>query len=101
MLSKATILKTKLQSIRSVLEKTPSSEKKGHITIPLANSFNGLVSEAGEAYPELVDHLPPTIEATLDVAYMGSADITYLDLEIYVEQVISLLDLVERSPKPL
>lgn len=80
-----------------MLEKTPAPEKKHHIAIPLAMSFNSLKTEIAESYPDLKDHLPAPIEATLPIAHMGSADIKYLDLEIYTEQLIALLDIVERA----
>lgn len=95
-LSKKDILYTKLNSIKTTIEKASDDQKKEHIAIHLMNSFNELMSEIAESYPELKDSLPKPITTSGAYHRFKKADVNYLDLEINTEITLSLLNLIEK-----
>ncbi len=84
----------KLRSIKSTIEKTSDTQKKEHIAIHLGESFNSLISEIAQEYPDLKDSLPKPFTSTGMFERMKKMEVNYLDLEIATETVISLLNLV-------
>lgn len=97
MIDKVAILRAKAQSIKSVLEKIPPTQKQENIAVALAHDFNDIVKEIGEAFPELASSLPKPIHATTSMKILRKADVSYLDLEIFTEQILTLLQLAQRS----
>jgi len=93
--TKVQLLKVKAQAIRRTLEKASEKSKGSHVTKPVAEQFNELVEEIGNQFPSVQSALPKRIESTTDFAIMGLADVTYLDLEMFAEQVLSILELLE------
>lgn len=89
------VMKVKAQAIKRTLEKASDKAKTSHVTNPLAAQFNELVEDIGKHYPAIRSGLPKKIESTTDFSIMGMSDVSYLDLEIFCEQVINLLELVE------
>ena len=94
-ISKKSIFLAKLNSIKSIIEKATDKQKQGLIGINLANEFNKLLKELSEEYPELKNSLPANINSNGHFSLMQKADTNYIDLEIFTETVISLLNLIE------
>jgi len=95
-ISKRDIFYTKLNSIKSTIEKSSDSQKKVHIAKYMGDTFNTLLSEIETEYPELNSSLPPKIRSTGVYSRAQMCDITYLDLEILTETTLSLLKLIEK-----
>lgn len=94
--SKKDIFFVKLKSIKSTIEKASDAQKKEHIAIHLGESFNTLITEIAQEYPELKDCLPKPFTSTGVFQRMKKMEVNYLDLEIATETVISILNLVEK-----
>lgn len=97
MIDGVTILRARAQSIKSVLERIPPAQKQGNIAIATAQEFNDVVKQLGEAFPELSPALPKPILATTSLRHAQKADVSYVDLEIFTEQVLALLQLAARG----
>lgn len=94
-ISKKSIFLAKLNSIKSIIEKASDKQKQDLIGTNLANEFNKLLRELSEEYPDLKSSLPAEIPSKGPFRDMQKADVNYIDLEIFTETVISLLNLVE------
>ncbi len=94
---KIDIFKTKARSIKATLENASEKARQGRAGIGLAENFNQLLKEVSEEFPDLKDSLPKPISSKGPFARAGVSDSSYLDLEIFSEQVLSLLDLVDKS----
>jgi hypothetical protein len=93
--TKVQLLKVRTFAIKRTLEKASERSKSGHITKPVAAQFNEIVAEIGTQFPSVQNALPKKIEATTDFAMMGLADVSYLDLEMFCEQVLGILELLD------
>jgi hypothetical protein len=87
-------LKAKVQSIKTVLEKTSPKEREKKVTLHLAEQFNDILKEIGTAYPEAAPHLPKPIPVE-GFSQFGLAAVGYVDLMIFAEQVLHVLALIE------
>jgi hypothetical protein len=96
-IAKKSIFIAKLNSIKSIVEKSSDKQKLDLIGTILANEFNKLLLEIGEEYPELKNSLPSKITSTGPFSEMNKADINYIDLEIFTESVMSLLNLADNK----
>ena len=94
-ISKKSIYLAKLSSIKNTIERTTDEQKHNLIGINLANEFNKLLLEIGQDYPDLKGSLPPEITSKGHFKLMQMADTNYIDLEIFTETTISLLNLVD------
>jgi hypothetical protein len=94
--SKKDVFLAKLSSIKNIIEKASDVQKKEHIAIHLGESFNSLISEISEEYPELKDSLPKPFTSTGVFHRMKKCEVNYLDLEIATEMVLSMLNLIEK-----
>jgi hypothetical protein len=93
-LDKLDLLKMKADSFRRVLNQTPQSAKKNHVTIPMSDEFNRLLEEVATAFPEVADALPRKITAVSDARIAGYADVKLVELEILSEQLVGILELL-------
>jgi hypothetical protein len=93
-ISQLELLKTRVKSIKVTLERASTKEKGELAGKALAENFNSLIQEIETAYPELRSALPARITAHGPFAHMGASDVSYLDLEVFVDQVLNLLELV-------
>lgn len=93
--TKVQLLKVKALAIKRTLDKASEKSKGGHISRPVATQFNELVADIGTQYPSIQESLPKKIESTTTFAMMGFADVTYLDLEMFCEQVLGILELLD------
>ncbi|MDA0813825.1 MAG: hypothetical protein O3C21_15720 [Verrucomicrobia bacterium] len=89
------ILRAKARSFKSTLRSATPEEKKGHAGIGLAENFNRILADVGEAHPDLKDSLPAPLTLKGAFSEVGKSDTSYLDLEILADQLLALLDLVE------
>ena len=94
-LSKVTLLKTRVKSIKATLENAPHKEKQSPATIQMASNFNAVLGDVKKEFTELEGSLPSPITFSSPQSSVGYSDATYLDIEIFSEQLISLLDLVD------
>ena len=95
-IQKKDIFTVKLKSIKNTIEKASDTQKKEHIAIHLGESFNSLISEIAQEYPDLKDSLPKPFTSTGVFQRMKKMEVNYLDLEISTETVLSLLNLIEK-----
>lgn len=93
-LAKLQLFKVRIKSFKSTLENASEKTKKGRASITLTENFNSLIEEIGKAYPDIKPALPKKIKATGPFARVGASDANYVDLEVYAEQVIGILDLL-------
>jgi hypothetical protein len=91
------LLKARLNSIKATLERASEKQKGGPAGTALAENFNRILEEVGTAFPELKSALPARITSLGPLARVGSSDVSYLDLEVFAEQVLSLLQFVQRK----
>src|SRR3954469_7034350 len=87
-LTKAQLVKARLVAFKTTLAAIPDAAKNEHVSTELAKNFNGLVEMVTADFPQVKDHLPKPIKSTTLLGKAGKADETYLDLQVYVEQVI-------------
>ena len=84
-----------LNGLKTTLERLPAHDKKELVTRSLAEQFNGIVKRVGSAFPDLSAHLPKPIGATTPFRKVGKADATYVEVEVYCEQLLNLLQLMK------
>lgn len=88
-------LKAKLQAYKHTLDGKSGKEKERHVAIHVAEEFNGILEAIKKESPEAAPHLPKPITWTSVFAHdMKVADVTYLDLEMLINQVIAVLDVI-------
>jgi hypothetical protein len=93
--TKAQLIKARLVAFKTTVAAVPDSAKKERISTELAKNFNGLVEMVAADYPTVKDHLPKPIKSMSEFRKVYKADESYLDLQVYVEQVISILELLD------
>jgi hypothetical protein len=92
-------LKAKVMAVKHTLDSRSSKEKGGHISVQTAQQFNAVIEEIKKASPEAAPHLPQPIQWGGHMARLASqANVTFLDLEIMVNQVLGILDVLGRPP---
>lgn len=89
---KLQILKARLQGYKSILEKTRPSQKSEIVSNHLARNFNEIVDELRNISPGVGEHLPKHIRTP---GGRRQTDVSFLDLEIMVEQVLGILNVLE------
>lgn len=91
------MLKVRVSSLKTILERASEKQKGGPAGRPLAENFNKILQEVEIAFPDLKPALPAPITSRGPFADMGASDATYLEVEIFAEQVLSLLALVRKG----
>ncbi len=94
-IDKVKLLKAKLDGIRTTLQRSSEQQKKELAPTLLAKDLNGVIDEVAKTYPDLKDALPKPVLSSTPARRLGMSDVRYLDVEIFVEQVLRLLNLVE------
>lgn len=94
-ISKVDLMRAKLDGITSALQKATEDSKSDPISISLAKNFNSILEALAREFPDIAAELPSPLSVDGHFAMMGRADDTYLDLEVYVDQIRSLLALLE------
>jgi hypothetical protein len=89
------IIKTKLTSVKATLERTPEERKRDHVSIQMGEDFNTTRDAIAKEYPELATSLPPKLMSSMPYRRVQQMNVTYLDLEIFCEQLLSLLSIQE------
>lgn len=96
--SKLTLLKTRVKSIKSTIESARSTERGNHASVQTMELVNKLISDTAQQFPDLADSLPaPFKNIAPHAAMMGVSDHSFMDIEICVDQVLSLLDLMDEG----
>jgi hypothetical protein len=88
-------LKAKVQACKHTLDGKSGKENDGRVSIQIAQQFNALVDEIKKESPDAAPHLPQHIAWTGPFARIEQADVTFLDLEIMVNQVLAVLDVLQ------
>lgn len=88
---KLQLLKVRLQSYKNILEKTPPSQKSGFVSNNLATNFNEIIDEFRTISPNVKNQLPKEIL----IPGFRQEDVSFLDLEIMVEQVLGIINVLE------
>jgi hypothetical protein len=88
-------IKTKVLAVKYTLDGKSSKEKEGRISIQIAQQFNGMVDEIKKESPDAAPHLPQHITVTSPFARIQQADVTFLDLEIMINQMLAVLDVLQ------
>ena len=91
------LMRARLNSLKTTLERASEKQKNGPAGKALAENFNAILQEIETAFPDLKSSLPARITARGPFAHMGAADVSYLDLEVFAEQALSLLQFVQRK----
>lgn len=92
-------LKAKVLAVKHTLDSKSSKEKGGQISIQTAQQFNAVIEEIKKASPEAAPHLPQPIQWGGHMARLASqANVTFLDLEIMVNQGLAILDVLQERP---
>ncbi len=89
-------IKAKMLAVKHTLDGESGKEKDGRISIQTAQQFNTVIEEIKKASPEAAPHLPQPIHWGGHVARLASqAEVSFLDLEIMVNQVLAVLDVLQ------
>lgn len=91
------LLKIRLNSIKSTLDKANEKEKKGNVSMHFASNFNSIIDEISIACPELNCSMPNKLERDSTFHMLNVANINYFDLDIYCETMLHLLEYAERK----
>jgi hypothetical protein len=86
-------LRAKVLAYKNTLDGRAASQKAGRVSTLIAEQFNAIVEEIKKALPEAASHMPPTI-TSITVPGSGKSDVTFLDLEMMLNQVVSVLDVL-------
>jgi hypothetical protein len=97
-ISKLELLKTRVKSIKATLERASEKQKSGPAGMAIADNFNTLLDEIEAACPDLKGSLPSRITPSRHFAHLGVSNISYLDLEVFADQALSLLELIPEKP---
>lgn len=89
------LLKVRLETMKNTLCNVTTSDKNQRITKVVAERFNKTLAEVREASPDIRDHLPTEITSSSPQNRVGFADAKYLDLEMFIDEVIALINAVE------
>jgi hypothetical protein len=88
---KATVL-----AFKNTLEGKSAKEKERHISIQVAKQFNAVVDKIKGEHPDAATHLPePITWKGIAAQDMQIADISFLDFELLLNQVLGLLEVLE------
>ena len=87
-------LKATVAAFKETLGQTPPTQKNDLVSIHSGKHFNDLLAKIKVEAPEAAGHLPPPITWTTDFALMGKSDIKFLELEMYVNQVVHVLNVL-------
>src|SRR4051794_28518924 len=90
-------LRAKVIAYKNTLEAKSSTEKNKHVAIAVAQQFNGFLEEIKKESSVAAPHLPHPVTWKGHAADFQKADVTYLDLELLVNQVLAVLDVVRGS----
>jgi hypothetical protein len=75
-----------------------TSGDQGQLSIQIADQFNPVVENVKKEYPDAAPHLPQPITWTGIAAQdMQIADITFIDFEMLLNQVLAVLDVLRGS----
>jgi hypothetical protein len=89
-------VKAKVLAVKHTLDGKSSKEKGERISIQTAQQFNAVIDEIKKASPEAAPHLPQPIHWGGHIARLASqAEVSFLDLEIMVNQVLAVLDVLQ------
>jgi len=87
--------KATLMAFKNTIEGKSLKEKEQHVSIQVAQQFNGLVDNIRKEHPEAEPHLPKSITMNSIAAQdFQIADIRFLDFEMLVNQVLSTLEVI-------
>jgi hypothetical protein len=90
---KATVL-----AFKHTLEGKSAKEKEKHVSIQIAEQFNGVVENVKKEYPDAAIHLPqPITWKGIGAQDMRIADIRFTDFEMLLNQVLAILDVLRDS----
>ena len=92
-ISKIKALQASIRSFKSTLG-TASLTEDNHVSVQLAEYYNSLREQAA-GYPELNEHLPPPIKFGSIFNEVGVTDVQSTDLLVYLNQLITLTDMLE------
>jgi len=87
------VIRTKLTSIKSTLEKASEQRKKDHVSYHTGEDYNAILEAIAAEYPKLNGLLPPKMISSPPYIRARQMNVTYLDLEIFCEQLLNLLAL--------
>jgi hypothetical protein len=95
---KLDLVMLKVNSIRRALKDAANDRKAVHVSVQMAENFNGLLAATAELVPHLQSELPAKImTATGPFIRMGSTTLTYLELEAYLNQLTDILDYAQKQ----
>lgn len=86
-------LRAKVLAYKGTLDGRAASQKAGRVSTQIAEQFNAIVEEIKKAVPEAAPHMPHTI-TSITVPGSGKSDVTFLDLEMMLNEVVGVLDLL-------
>jgi hypothetical protein len=96
MASKLTFLNARLEAFKRVLDGKSSAEKDKNVADVIVNEFNSIVKDIAKEFPSAADHLPREVTSHSRMLIgTGMSDIHYIDLEILVEQVRSIVSILK------
>lgn len=85
-------LKIRLASFKTTIQSASEKTKSSHATLAISDAFFDLVAAIRKAAPALTDHLPEKPKPMGHFHQMGVSAANYIDLEIYAEQLMTMLE---------
>ena len=94
--TKLSIFKVQVQSMLETLRRMSKDDRTDNVSIHLAERFNKILSAVKAELPHLADHLPAPISCKGPSQMVGLSDVQHVDLEVYLEELSSLLTLTDQ-----
>lgn len=92
-ISKIRALQTSIRSFKSTVD-SERGDTGATVSQALAAHYNSLREKAA-GFADLSEHLPPVISLKSMFDEMGFTDAQFADLRVYLNQLVSLVDLLE------
>lgn len=99
-LSPLTIVQAKIRGMANTIARASDKAKSEHVSMDLAEEFNGMLTYVSEAYPDLSEALPPPIDKRNPHTLMRNLKLTtttYIDLEVRLGSLSELVELAGRD----
>ncbi len=93
--TKFQLMQVRLSSLKQSLSVASTQQKSNHVSLQMAKHFNSILADVVEEYPAIKDAICDQIDLRSKFQLLGATDVTYIDLEAFIDQTIAVLKLVE------
>ena len=94
---KLRMVQVKLNSIARTLQGASHDSKEKHVSHQMADNFNGILDDIEKIAPQFKDGLPARISKDGAFSMMQLTNTSFLELEIYLNQLTDIITMVEED----